>query len=252
MTHCQPLLVFDGDDTLWASELLYDRAREAVGKVVQKAGLDPVVWDKLQRQIDVENVNVPKLGLSSRRFPTSCRQAYWRLCSKHGFQPDESIAEQVYRVAASVFEAKAPLMPDVEKVLGLLSRDAVLVLLTKGDSKVQNKRITDSGLLQYFAAHFVVRKKTKSTFVELAQRFNVPPERSWSIGNSLPSDISPAVRAGWRAIWIDAHVWEHEQRGTQTIPDGVVKLPRLTDVRAIVRTTHELSGPCLVGKGQTN
>jgi len=250
MTLCQPLLVFDGDDTLWVLEPLYDHARASAARVVQEAGLDPVAWDELQRKIDVENINNPDLGLSSRRFPTSCEQAYRQLCSKHDSQPDESVAVEVYRVSTSVFEAEAPLMPDVQKVLRLLAPNAVLVLLTKGDPFVQEKRISDSGLRQYFTEVNIVDKKTEKTFTKLGRRFGVPPERSWSIGNSLEFDIDPAVRAGWRAIWIDAHVWEYERGKTQAPTDSVIVLHQLADVPEALKTTCQSDHNVPVEKGQ--
>src|SRR4051812_13994583 len=42
------LIVFDGDDTLWSTEQLYDRARSAAARLVASVGLDPVRFETLQ------------------------------------------------------------------------------------------------------------------------------------------------------------------------------------------------------------
>jgi len=59
-------LVFDGDDTLWVTEPLYDAARIAAGKRVAAVVLDSAAWDALQRKIDVKNVS--RFGLSVSVF----------------------------------------------------------------------------------------------------------------------------------------------------------------------------------------
>ena len=65
-------IVFDGDDTLWNTERLYDAARAKARHVVEKAGLDGARWEELERRIDVENV--AHLGFSTERFPTRPRK----------------------------------------------------------------------------------------------------------------------------------------------------------------------------------
>ena len=57
-------VVFDGDDTLWSTEPLYDRARQDARAEVVHSGLDGEEWERVERRIDVENV-----GLSSRLWP---------------------------------------------------------------------------------------------------------------------------------------------------------------------------------------
>jgi phosphoglycolate phosphatase-like HAD superfamily hydrolase len=67
-------IVFDGDDTLWWTEPLYDEARQAARAIVEQGGLDGAAWDALQRQLDVENV--ARLGYTRNRFPTSCARLW--------------------------------------------------------------------------------------------------------------------------------------------------------------------------------
>src|SRR5713101_3368395 len=94
-------VIFDGDDTLWSTEQLYDDARSDARGVVANLGLDGAVWEELERRIDVQNV--AKFGYSTKRFPTSCVQAYEELCKNVGRAPDAAIAEQIRCVAESVF-----------------------------------------------------------------------------------------------------------------------------------------------------
>jgi len=199
------LAVFDGDDTLWWTEPLYDEARRAAGRVVARAGVDPQAWDQLERRLDVENV--ARLGFSQQRFPTSCVEAYRALASP----PSLAVEVAVHRAASAVFASPAPPAPGARAVLEALAGPYHLVLLTKGDAEVQHRRVGESGLSDLLDTVEVVVEKGHGHFTELLQRFGASPEVSWSIGNSWRSDIEPALAAGLRAVWIDAPVWEYER-----------------------------------------
>lgn len=227
-------MVFDGDDTLWISEPLYDQAREAASKVVEENALDPIAWETLQRRIDLQNVLDPKLGYSPRRFPTSCKQAYRLLCERTGLIPVEEVANEVFHVAATVFRSKAPLVAGADETLRALRSKAKLVLLTKGDKVVQRKRIAESKLNRYFDSTYVVANKTENDFFALSRMFDTDADRSWSIGNSISSDIKPAHAAGWNTIWIDAHVWEHERKNIDQRPKNTYVVGRITDAIPLV------------------
>lgn len=229
----RPLIVFDGDDTLWQSEVLYDRARRAAASAAAASGLDPAEFEEAQRRIDLANVRTD--GLSPERFPRSSLQAYEELCSRAGLRPDPSVAERVAAAARTVFTAVAQVDAAAPGVLAELRHGADLVLLTKGDEAVQRKRVADSGLGGCFAEVRIVAVKSEATFRRLAGDHGREPGACWSVGNSLASDINPAVAAGWNAVWIDAHVWEHERREAEPASAEVVVLARLGDLPAVFR-----------------
>ena len=58
LQHCQSALgiIFDGDDTLWSSEQLYDDARSRVRLIVSNSGLNGAEWEQRERLLDVQNV----------------------------------------------------------------------------------------------------------------------------------------------------------------------------------------------------
>jgi putative hydrolase of the HAD superfamily len=204
------LLIFDGDDTLWATEPLYDRARTGASKIAETVGIDPVQFERVQREIDARNVLT--MGLSALRFPTSSVDALRKLAEESDTPLDPSLVRRVYAASEAVFEACAPLLPNAAAVLSQLRGSYALALCTKGDEWVQNRRIDDSGLRGYFDVVAVVPTKDAGTFRALLQQFEEAPNSSVSIGNSMPSDIAPALELGMHAIWIDAHVWSHERR----------------------------------------
>ena len=225
-------VVFDGDDTLWSTELLYDDARSAAGEVVAAAGLDADEWEKTQRRLDVQNV--ARLGYSQARFPTSCVQAYEEVCHRAGREPDPVVSATVRRLARSVFERDPPLVPDARDTLSRLRSQGVrLALLTKGDPEVQWRRIERSGLKDFFDVIHVVADKTPQAVRTVVAALGSDPQSTWMVGNSVRSDVLPALAAGLRAIWVDAHVWEHERSHEPVIDERVITATHLGEVVAV-------------------
>lgn len=226
------LLIFDGDDTLWVVEPLYDEARALVRTYIESLEMDGARWEEFQRKIDIGNVQV--LGLSSTRFPTSCIQAYEHLAASPGLRDDEGAKLEIWRRAQTVFQRKAPLVEGAEEVLRCLVHSFTLALLTQGEEKVQVRRIFESGLEGYFAHVAIVERKGSSSFEDVLRATGASREESWSIGNSLPSDIVPALSCGMGAVWVDAHVWEYESRETQEVKGHLLRAERLKDVPQIL------------------
>ncbi len=233
------VIVFDADDTLWRVEHLYDEARDAAAGVVAESGFDPIRWSRLQKEIDLRNASL--LGVAIERFPLSSVQAYEQIAAEGRIKPSDEVAQQVRSAAESVFVRRAPLVPGAVDVLTTLASRFRLALLTKGDEGVQRRRIADSGLGPYFERIDIVREKGTAEFVAVLAACRARADRSWSVGNSLPSDINPALRSGMSAVWIKAEVWSHETREVLPAPGPLLharsleEVPRLLGVVAVNR-----------------
>lgn len=218
-------IIFDADDTLWRTEPLYDMALDLAQAEVERHGIDGDEWRSLQRKIDLENVKT--MGFSADRFPLSSQQAYEKLASA----PSAEVAAKINYFSRAVFRSVAEPVPGVERTLRTLRDQGYkLGLITKGELDVQNKRIADSGLASHFSAYVVVSGKTPDMFTALCTMLDVAPANTVSIGNSLSSDIVPALEAGLSGILIDAYVWEHERNHTPDLPDGVAELRAFSEI----------------------
>jgi putative hydrolase of the HAD superfamily len=228
----RPLLVLDGDDTLWLVEPLYDQARARTANVVRAEGLDPGAWEALEKKIDVENVT--RLGLSAARFPRSCVEAYEVLTRQDGRIPDRYVSDRIAASARSVFDAVAPLALGAQQVLSGLAESNTLVLLTQGESWVQERRIAQSGLAPFFESVNITAEKTADTFRQVLASCSASVANACSVGNSLPSDINPALAIGMSAVWVASDVWEYELRETSALPGRVIAVDRFADVPSAV------------------
>lgn len=234
-------VVFDGDDTLWSTESLYDDAREMARTVVTAVGVSGQEWEELQRQIDVENV--AKLGYSPERFPTSCVQAYERLCLVHGLVPDIAVASSIRQAAGAVFDRDPEIVRGAQEVLASLRAQHVrLALLTKGDPSVQRRRVDRSRLGPFFNVVRIVSEKSPQDIRAVVAELDVQPERAWMVGNSVRSDVLPALEAGIRAIWIRAYVWEYERAHDHLVDDRVVEVSHISEVPKVIHSADVSRG----------
>jgi putative hydrolase of the HAD superfamily len=226
-------VIFDGDDTLWSTEQLYDDARAKARHIVTESGFDGALWEKHERRIDVQNV--AKFGYGPERFPTSCVQAYEQLCRDEGRELKLGIAQQIRCAASSVFQNDPPLVPRVRETLEFLrSKGARLALLTKGDRSLQLRRMERSGLLDLFDAVEIVPEKSPDVIRQVVSSLGVKPNSAWMVGNSIRSDVLPAIEAGLRAVWVRAHVWEYERALDEATGGHSPATERLTDVPALI------------------
>lgn len=231
----RPLIVFDGDDTLWRTEALYDAARAACADVVAAVGLDGREWEGRQRALDLKRME--SLGFSRERFPGSCVLAAQALAAETGLDLAPPVLSQLKAEASAVFQRKAALAPGVDEVLHLLSGQNDLALLTQGDPDVQQRRIADSGLRRRFASVHIVDLKSDRVFMRLAQ--SGQPRARLSVGNSLASDINPAMRTGYAGVWLAASgAWSWEERedgssprlGELYVTDSLLDVPTLVEM----------------------
>lgn len=226
-------LVFDGDDTLWSTEQLYDNARSEAAAVVAGSGLDAGKWEALERRIDVDNVAT--LGYSTDRFPTSCVQAYEDLCRSEGRTPDSFVSERVRQAARTVFDRDPPVVSGTRDMLTYLRKRGIrLALLTKGDSEVQARRIESSGLRELFDVVQIVQEKSPAAIRAVVAALGVDVGSVWMVGNSIRSDVLPAIAAGLRAVWVAAHVWEYERAYDHLVDHRVTTVSSIADIPALI------------------
>jgi len=116
----------------------------------------------------------------------------------------------------------------------LRAKGARLALLTKGDHELQLRRLQRSGLRDLFDVIRVVPEKSPAIIRDVVSALGVDVGCAWMVGNSIRSDVLPAIDAGLRAVWIDAHVWEYERNHDHVEIDGVIAASQLTDIPGLI------------------
>ena len=104
-----------------------------------------------------------------------------------------------------------PLPEVVETLERLQAWPYQLVVFTKGELQDQENKLKRSGLGKYFSHVEITSDKTEVEFQQLCAHLGILPSQLLMVGNSLRSDIAPALTIGASAIHIPFHVtWQLE------------------------------------------
>jgi putative hydrolase of the HAD superfamily len=228
---------FDGDNTLWHIEALYDYARGQLVDYIRKYGTDADEVESFQRLEDKRLFE--EMGYSAMRFATSFENTLRR------FIPDATNAQlgRARRLARSVFERPAEIDLDAPGVLSCLRKTHHLALITAGEHWVQERRIAAFRYADMFDIVQIVERKSAPFFRDLGAELGIESQRSWVIGDSLRSDVMPALEAGLNAILIANHNWVEVERA-ENRPSNLRVVDRLSEVLPIIITPgHEIPAP---------
>ena len=75
-------------------------------------------------------------------------------------------------------------------------------MITKGDLFDQERKLAQSGLGDLFQGVEIVSDKTSDTYRRVFQRHGDGAERAMMVGNSLKSDVAPAIEAGSWGVYV--------------------------------------------------
>jgi putative hydrolase of the HAD superfamily len=219
-------LLFDGDDTLWPNNHIFETAIERFVRLVGGATwTDEAVRDELDR--------VEEAAWSIRGGGTNAFRHNLEETARAIVEP-ERLAVVVDALDAIVREmpiTRAEPLPGVEATLDVLGTRHVLGLVTRGDPAEQWAKIDASGLRSRFRHIEVVRDKDEATYRRLVAAWTLDPDRTWMIGNSPRSDIAPARAAGLGAVHIpSASTWRLELADLDPEDGRIVRLGSFADL----------------------
>ncbi|MFD5397084.1 HAD family hydrolase [Streptomyces sp. NPDC127097] len=215
------MLIFDADDTLWENNVIFERVIDEFLEWMTHPELDR---DGVRAVLDgIEAANALTLGYGSKVFLHSLGECVARLRGR------AATAEESARIAgwAAAFAGdRVELIPGVAETLAELARRHELLLLTKGDTEEQQRKVTASGLTRHFRDVHIVAEKNVATYEELVRAYDLVPGSTWMIGNSPKSDILPARSAGLNAVFIPHdHTWVLEHGELDPADEKVLRLP---------------------------
>ena len=206
---------FDADDTLWHNERNF-RITEArfAALLAEHAGSEHVS----ERLLAAERRNLQFYGYGVKGFTLSMIETAVEVTG--GTVPASAIAE-ILAFGREMLRHPVEALPHVHETLEGLSAGFRLILITKGDLFDQERKLAQSGLGDFFKGVEIVSEKSAETYARAFRRHGDGPERAMMVGNSLKSDVVPAIRAGsWgvhvphELTWVLEHAEapEHEPR----------------------------------------
>ena len=119
--------------------------------------------------------------------------------------------QAIIDLAKAQLNAPIDLLEHVRETVPWLASRHRLLLITKGDLFDQETKLARSGLGEYFRDIEVVADKTPQRYAALFRNHSLDPAHVLMVGDSLRSDILPALELGACAVYIPyPTVWQHE------------------------------------------
>ena len=220
----------DADDTLWHNETIFRltqaRLRAMLADFAPAEAFDTTL-------AAVERRNLRLYGYGVKGFTLSMIETAMELT---GNNPPGALIADILAAGREMLSHPVEPLPGVEQALAELE-DYRLVLITKGDLLHQEQKLAASGLGELFAAVEIVSEKDAATYARVFERHGTGAAEAVMAGNSLRSDVLPALDAGAWAAHIPYEItWAHEMADTPQDHPRFAELPSISALPAWVRS----------------
>lgn len=216
------LICLDADDTLWHNMRFFHATQDALVQMLEPFADAGIARSSLEA---CEIRNLKLYGYGAKAFTLSMIETALEL---GGDEVPASVIREILEAGRALHAHPVELFEGIQETLSALAERARLVLVTKGDLFHQEAKLAASGLGEHFSGIEIVSDKQPSTFAGIFNRYNAEPASSLMAGDSMRSDILPALEAGaWAAYVPQPLKWSHEQRPAPNDHPRFIELPSL-------------------------
>ena len=197
---------FDADDTLWQNERFFRLTEERFAALLADYAEPAHLSERL---LETEKQALSIYGFGTKGFVLSMVET--AISVTEGRVPAPVIAE-ILAAGRELMVYPIETLPHVEETLAALAGNYRLVMITKGDLFDQKRKLAQSGLGEMFDAIEIVSDKSPDTYARIFSRHGTGPGEAMMVGNSLRSDIVPAIDAGaWGTYVPHDLTWAYER-----------------------------------------
>ncbi|PRD45872.1 HAD family hydrolase [Phyllobacterium phragmitis] len=187
---------FDADDTLWQNEQFFrlteERFASFLADYAEKEHLT-------QRLLEAERRNLQLYGFGIKGFTLSMIETAIEVTE--GRAPAHVI-QKILDAGREMLSHPVETMPQVRETLERLAGTYRMIMITKGDLFDQERKLAQSGLGEFFDAVEIVSLKDAATYERVFARYGDGAAHAMMVGNSLKSDVVPAIAAGSWGVYI--------------------------------------------------
>lgn len=205
-------LGFDADDTLWENMQFYRMTEGQFAKLLD----DYADHDHIEKTLlDTERRNIKLYGYGIKGFALSMIETALDVTND---RVGAEVIRRIIELAHDMYSHPIRPLPKVEETLERLAEHYHMIVITKGDLFDQERKLAQSGLGEYFDGIEIVSEKGRYTYESIFSQHADGAQNAVMIGNSVKSDILPALEAGSWAIHVPHHTtWAMEHADS---PDG--------------------------------
>lgn len=220
---------FDADDTLWHNERFFQLTQDRFAELLA----DHVERDHLgARLLDAEKRNIGHYGFGVKGFVLSMIETAIEVTE--GRVPAAVIAE-ILDTGREMMSHPIELLPHAREAVESVAGTHRVLLITKGDLLHQERKLAQSGLGELFDGVEIVSDKLPSTYARIFGEWEGGAEAAMMVGNSMKSDIRPAIDVGSWAVHVPHELgWALEEAERPDAP-RFRELPDLSGLASLVQ-----------------
>jgi putative hydrolase of the HAD superfamily len=222
-------VAFDADDTLWHNETIFRLTEERFGELLRGEMESELLMERL---LETERRNLKFYGYGIKGFTLSMIETALEITE--GKVSAKVIAE-ILAAGREMLTHPVETLPGVKQTLETLASRFRIMVITKGDLFDQERKLAESGIAEMFNAVEIVSEKTSETYRELFSRHGTGPKEAIMVGNSLKSDVIPALQAGAWGVHVPYHItWAMERANEPVNFERFRKVAKISQLPALI------------------
>jgi putative hydrolase of the HAD superfamily len=215
-------VAFDADDTLWHNERFFKLSQERFSALL--ADYCPP-GDLDARLLAAERRNLGHYGFGIKGFMLSMVETAIDVTEDR--VPGRVIRE-ILTIGQDMLSHPIELLPHARDAVEAAAQTHRVLLITKGDLLDQERKLAQSGLGDLFHGVEIVSDKTPAVYARIFADHGDGAQRSLMVGNSMKSDVIPAIESGGWGVHVPFHLeWGLE---AATPPEGHPRYVVLKDL----------------------
>jgi putative hydrolase of the HAD superfamily len=189
-------IAFDADDTLWGHEAYYQLTQTQFALLLSDF-VGPDMTEK--RLLEAERRNLAVYGYGVKSFTLSMIETAIEVTEG---RVDASVIAAILERGRDLLAHPIEPLDGVRETLEALKGRFRMIIITKGDLFDQERKLAQSGLGDCFDAVEIVSEKDAAVYARLFRRHAASAAQCMMVGNSLKSDILPALAAGASGVHV--------------------------------------------------
>jgi len=206
---------FDADDTLWHNENIFEDVHERYYTLLARyhdaATVERALFATEMRNLDLYGYGIKGFMLSS--IETAIELTDGKVSTAE--------LRELIALGREMLDHPVELLDGAVEVLEALAPAHRLILITKGDLRDQERKVSKSGIARHFEAIEIVSEKDARTYERIFARHGIDPVKFLMVGNSVKSDILPVLGLGGSGVHVPYRItWGHEHAEMPPSDDG--------------------------------
>jgi putative hydrolase of the HAD superfamily len=220
---------FDADDTLWQNEQYFQTTQSMAESLIAPYADISALHDRLMA---VERRNLPIYGFGVKGFILSLIETALEVTDS---RIPQTVIADILAAGRAMLDHPVDLLPGASEAVARAAQMGRLVIITKGDLGHQERKIAASGLAHHFAGVEIVSDKTAATYDRIFGAHG--GAHRLMVGNSLKSDVIPALAAGAWGIHVpQPFTWAWERADPPLDHPRFRALPHIADLPDLLST----------------